>query len=161
MTYYTYENVSNNYFKILIIKQYNIQAPVSTLFPFPPQLFMFDFVSDRLLKISTRTHIHLAQTHSTIIPDAFYNHFSEMVKKDRIAPVVTFINSHNAIFRMFKEDFVKRTLHMHTMTSIWLDACVFILDGLCNSRGNVDVCCLYVAKVFLLNIDILIYVNNS
>lgn len=52
---------------------------------------------------------------------------------------------------MFKEDFVKRTLHMHAMNSIWLDACVFMLDGLCASRGNADLCSLFVAKVFALS----------
>jgi hypothetical protein len=126
-----------------------MQAPVSTRFSFPPQIFMYDFVSDYLLKLAKRAQIKLAQTHSSVTPDNFYAMFYDVVKRDRIAPVIVFVNSHPIIFRMFKEDFVKRTLYMHAMSSIWLDACVLVLDGLCTSRGTADVCGLFVAKVFL------------
>jgi hypothetical protein len=124
-----------------------MQPPVSTLFSFPPQIFMYDFISDYLLKLARRAQLKLSHTHTPITPESFYVAFYDVVKRDRIAPVVAFVNSHPIMFRMFKEDFVKRTLHMHTMNSIWLDACVFVLDGLCTARGSADVCCLFVAKV--------------
>lgn len=108
---------------------------------------MFDFVSDYLLKLTMRAQLKLAATHTPVTPESFYAAFYDVVKRDRVAPVVAFVNTHANMFRMFKEDFVKRTLHMHTMNSIWLDACVFVLEGLCISRGNPDVCALYVAKV--------------
>ena len=62
--------------------------------------------------------------------------------------VIAFVDEHKALLRLFKEDFVKRTLRMHSMVSVWLDVCISILDGLCLSRGKINICHLYVIKVF-------------
>lgn len=81
-------------YKLICLLQYNIQAPVSTHFTFPPQIFMFDFVSDHLLKLATRAQLKLANSHAPITPETYYAAFYNEVKRDRIAPVVAFVNSH-------------------------------------------------------------------
>ena len=114
---------------------------------FPPQLPMYDIVSNRLMKLSATATQNLANADMVLTPDNFFVALLELVKKDPIARVVAFIDEHPTLLRLFKRDFVKRTLRMHSMTDVWLDVCVYILDGLCLSHGKIDICHLYVIKV--------------
>jgi hypothetical protein len=129
--------------------QRNIETTIllSFQFPFPPQLPMFDIVSDKLLKLSSTAQQKLSHQKIQVTPETFYKTFSDLVRRDPISKVVVFIDDHPAILHAFKEDFIKRTLQMSSMTSIWLDVCVTILDGLCIARGKADTCRLYVIKV--------------
>jgi hypothetical protein len=110
---------------------------------------MYDIISDKLLKLSAVAMQKLTSANVVPTPENFFKLLSELVKKDPVARIVAFIDHHDAPLRIFKEDFVKRTLRMHSMTSVWLDVCVSILDGLCLSRGVIDICHLYVIKVRL------------
>lgn len=109
---------------------------------------MYDIVCEQLLKLSSAAlHKLSSQANTKVTPETFYDSFNDLLQKSRIAPVVAFIDQRPLLLRLFKEDFIKRTLQMPSMASIWLDVCVYILDALCISRGKIDISHLFVVKV--------------
>lgn len=133
---------------LLDILKLNVEATVSLSrqFSMPPRIAMYDIVSDQLLKLLDIAVRKLST--GTITQATLLDKFLELVEKDRIYAAVRFIDQHPSLLRLYKEDFVTRTLQMPAMKNKWLDVAIELLDGLCVARGKTDIVCLYLVKHF-------------
>eukprot|EP00026_Physarum_polycephalum_P000017 Phypoly_transcript_00017.p1 GENE.Phypoly_transcript_00017~~Phypoly_transcript_00017.p1 ORF type:complete len:3587 (+),score=621.73 Phypoly_transcript_00017:1211-10762(+) len=134
---------------LIDILKLNVETTISLArqFPTPPRLAMYDLISDQLLKLLDSAVKRLAN--KIITHDLLDEEFSELAEKDNLYPAIQFIDNSAFLSRLFKEDFVTRTLQMSAMKSKALEMTVELLDGLCYARGNkLGVLRLYIVKYF-------------
>ena len=134
---------------LIDILKLNVETTISLArqFSTPPRLAMYDIISDQLLKLLDTATKRLSNR--IITHDLLDEEFAELVEKDSLYPAVQFIDNNPHLMRLFKEDFVTRTLQMSTMKSKLLEMAVEILDGLCFARANkYGVPRLYIVKHF-------------
>lgn len=130
------------------ILKLNVETTITLYrqFSFPPRLAMFDVISDKMLKLLEAAAKKIS---SKIITQAeLSDPFLELKESDIIHPAVKYIEANPSLMRLFKEDFVKRTLQMPKMHSKCLDMVVEILDGLCYARKEHGIDGLLFVKYF-------------
>lgn len=130
------------------ILKLNVETTISLYrqFAFPPRMAMYDVVSDKLLKILDAANKKISA--KIITQNELDDPFAELLENDSIFPAVKFIENNPTLMRLFKEDFVKRTLQMSKMHTKCLDMVVEILDGLCFAREKNGIDGLIFVKYF-------------
>jgi hypothetical protein len=130
------------------ILKLNVETTVSLSrqFSMPPHLAMYDIISDQMMKLLDTATRKLSN--KIITQDILVDQFLEFVEKDPLFPAIQFIDNNSFLMRLFKEDFIMRTLQMPSMTSKLLEMAVELLDGLCMARGKMGVVNLYIVKHF-------------